>query len=83
VSRYYLHIPEPDSDPEGTELPDLAAARREALLAAREILAHAIKQARDDVPLHILITDASGQVLDTVHLAEVLPKAILGWKGTK
>lgn len=43
MSRYYFHIPEPNSDPEGTELPDLAAARREALLAAREILANAIK----------------------------------------
>jgi hypothetical protein len=61
----------------------VAAARREALLAAREILANAIKQAREDVPLHILITDASGQVLDTVHLAEVIPKALLNGKVRK
>ena len=42
VPRYFLHIDDLGTDPDGTELPDVDAARREALLSAREILAPAI-----------------------------------------
>jgi hypothetical protein len=55
--RYYFHIDELGTDDEGTELPDLATARRHVLLAAREMLACSIKRGREDVVLRYLITD--------------------------
>jgi len=61
----------------------LAAARREVLLGARELLAASIKQGREDVALCFLIADQSGQVLDTIYMTEVLPKSLLSVKGQK
>ena len=77
MPRYFIHIDELDTDPEGTELPDLDAALREARLAAREMLAASIKQGRDDVPLLFFIADEGGRVLKTVHITEALPKMLL------
>jgi hypothetical protein len=79
VPRYYLHIDEFGTDPEGTELPDLEAARREAILSAREMLAEWIIVAADEIPLKILIADEQGNVLATVHMRDVLPRAL--WEG--
>src|SRR3954469_25886190 len=70
VPRYYLHIGELDTDLEGAELADLAAARAEVLLAAREMLAEAIFNAREDIPLRFLITNGEGEVLETVNMRE-------------
>jgi hypothetical protein len=47
VPRYYFHIRSVDDvalDEEGTNLPDLSAARRLALASARELLGIAIKE---------------------------------------
>jgi hypothetical protein len=76
LPRYYLHIDEVDTDPEGTELADLAEARAEVLLAAREMLAEALVSAREDMPLRFLITNGQGDVLETVHMREILPKLL-------
>jgi hypothetical protein len=76
VPRYYLHIDGLGTDPEGTELPDLEAARREAILSAREMLAEWIILAVEDIPLRILIADEQGNVLATVHMRDVLPRAL-------
>ena len=65
MPRYFLHIDDLGTDPDGTELPDVDAARREALLSAREILAAAKR---------FLITDEEGELLDIVDTKEVLPK---------
>jgi hypothetical protein len=78
VPRYYLHIDEPGTDPDGAELPDLAAARDEVLAAAREMLAEAVVSRRENVPLRFLIADESGEVLETVYTLEVLPTALRG-----
>jgi hypothetical protein len=78
VPRYFLHVDELDTDLEGTELPDLAAARREVLIAAREILAAALISTRDDFPNRFLITDEGGRILETVYMREVLPKSLWG-----
>ena len=46
MGRFYFHLSagnEITLDEEGTELPDLSAAKGEAVLAARELLADAIK----------------------------------------
>jgi hypothetical protein len=72
-----LHVDHPDTDAEGTELPDLATARAEALLCARELLAEAIRHDRDPVPLRVLITNEAGDVLETVPTKEVLPARLL------
>ncbi len=49
MAKYYLHLVDGDDvicDPEGSDLPSIAAAREHALLSAREILAEAIKRKR-------------------------------------
>jgi hypothetical protein len=78
MGRFYFHIRTGDElshDPEGTELADAADARREALLAARELLAEAIKSGKERVPDAFVIADEAGQTIETVPLgAVVLPK---------
>ncbi len=56
--------------------PDFSAARREAIEAARELLAEAIKDGRPEVPEAFVITDEAGRELDTVPLAAVLPRPL-------
>ena len=77
MPRYFLHIDDMETDPEGTELADVAAARHEAELSARE-LAGVIKSGKGNVPLRILIADSDGQVLDTVHTRDILPVELRG-----
>jgi hypothetical protein len=76
VPRYFLHIGELETDPDGTDLPDLEAARREALLSAREMLAEWITCGVEDIPTRIVISDEAGNVLAVVHMREVLPRAL-------
>jgi hypothetical protein len=76
VPRYYFHIDEPDTDPEGTELAGIDAARHEAFLAAREILAEKIAGGHDEVPMRILIADETGGILDVIHMRDLLPRAL-------
>jgi hypothetical protein len=76
VPRYFLHIDELDTDPEGSELPDLEAARREAILAAREMLAEWIISGAEDVPTRIIIADEAGNVLSVVQIRDVVPRAL-------
>jgi hypothetical protein len=79
MGRFYFHqraghrlIP----DVEGLDLPDVSAARREAILSAREILAAAIRTGQAKVPDAFVISDEAGRALDAVPLAEVLPEAL-------
>ena len=52
MPRFFFHIRDRDgltADPDGTDLPDLEAARTEALAAARDMLAERIvKEGRPD-----------------------------------
>ena len=64
-------------DDEGTDLPDLSAAQREAIPAARELLAEAIKSGKQEVPEAFVIADEEGRALALVPLAAVLPRP---WK---
>jgi len=53
MGRFYFHLRAGDQivpDDEGVDLPDLSAAQREAILAARELLAEAIKSGRPEGP---------------------------------
>jgi hypothetical protein len=76
LPRYFLHVDELDTDPEGTELPDIEAARREAMLAAREMLAEWILHGIEAVPTRIVITDEKGTILGVVYMHDVLPRAL-------
>ncbi|KRR03264.1 hypothetical protein CP49_15100 [Bradyrhizobium valentinum] len=55
------------------DLPDLSAAKREAMLTARELLVEAIKSGKQTVPEAFVIADDEGRALDTISLAAVLP----------
>jgi hypothetical protein len=51
MGRFYFHVRVSDelvTDEEGADFPDLAAARREAVLAAREVVAEAIMTGKSD-----------------------------------
>jgi len=76
VPRYFLHIDELGTDPDGANLADLEAARREALLSAREMLAEWIAGGVEDIPTRIVISDEAGNILAVVHMREVLPRAL-------
>ena len=78
MSRFYFHIKSGetiDRDDEGQELPNVAAAKEEALASARELLSDAIKGAKDDVPNYFIVADARGQEVATVALRDALPKS--------
>jgi hypothetical protein len=79
MGRFHFHLRVGDeitSDDEGMDLPDLSAAKREALLGARELLAEAIKSGKQTVPDAFVIADDEGRALDTVSLAAVLPEPL-------
>jgi hypothetical protein len=76
---YYFHLKHGDElvmDEEGSNLPDLSAARQEALQSARELLAAAIKSGSGLVPDAIVVTDEHGGTVDSLRLVAVLPPAI-------
>jgi hypothetical protein len=76
MGRFYFHLRSGDKllpDDDGVDLPDFSAAKREAVLAARELLAEAIRSGRQKVPDAFVIADESGRTLDTVLLATLLP----------
>ena len=54
----------------------MEAARREAVLGAREMLAEWILHEIEHVPKKILITDEDMKVLAVVHILDVLPRAL-------
>lgn len=86
MPRYFRHIQQGEQridDPEGVELPDLDAARSEALEAIRGLLAEAIRTGKDDwIEEAIVIADSEGRELMRILFIEGLPpvlhKAMLG-----
>jgi hypothetical protein len=66
MARFYFHLRDGDKlvqDPEGSDLPDVEARRREALLAARDILGDAIKAGKSKVPEAFVIADDADESL--------------------
>jgi hypothetical protein len=63
-------LPSSAADPPNT------LSKREAVLAARELLAEAIRSGQQKVPDAFVIADESGRTLDTVLLAALLPEPL-------
>jgi hypothetical protein len=79
MGKFYFHLrmgEEVITDQEGSDCLDISAARLEALVAARQILADAIRSGNDDTPEAFVIADSEGRELATVPLAVVLPRRL-------
>jgi hypothetical protein len=77
MQRYFFHIVRGEmtsEDIEGSELPSIEAARLEAELAARELVAHAILAGNGNVAQLIIIADEGGQVVDRIEVRTLLQK---------
>jgi hypothetical protein len=75
--RFHFHLMDGDqliTDDEGSDLPDFSAARREGEMAARELLAEAIKAGQSRVPEAFVIADEAGRELGRVPLGDDLPQ---------
>ena len=79
MGRFFFHLKDGDElilDDDGTELPDIAAAKREALLTARGVLADAIQAGKTKVPEALVIADGVGRTLEVLPLIELLPEPL-------
>ena len=77
MPNFFLNVRDGDHltrDVEGTEFADLAAARAEALTAARDVLGDEIKNDQVQDNRQYEITDEAGQVLATVPLMDALKR---------
>jgi hypothetical protein len=79
MGRFYFHLRAGDEltpDDEGIDLPNFTAARREAILSARELLVEAIRSDKRKIPDALVIADEDGRTLNIVPLAAVLPEQL-------
>lgn len=79
MTRYFLHLVDGDDvicDPEGSELPSIAAAREQALLSAREILAEAIKIGAQKVPRFVVAVSEGGNEVAVIDMRTVFPSGM-------
>lgn len=75
MPRFYFNVREGQNlyrDPQGQELADFEAARKEALNSSREIIAERILHGGAIDSRTIEIADEAGAVVDTVETREVL-----------
>src|SRR4051812_17230846 len=75
MPQFYFHIRDENGltrDPEGQDLPDLEAARREAVSSAREILSEKLLHGGSLNHRTIEIADAKGDMVGHVHSRDVL-----------
>ena len=70
MTRYFFHIEDGDStiaDEDGVDLRDDDAAREEAILAVRDLVAEALRQGKILNGRAMRVTDAGGR--DVAHVA--------------
>lgn len=80
MSRFYLHQQTRNGlieDPDGTEAPNVAAARHGALIAARQLLANAILAGIAPLGSAFLIADESGKVLLNMPFKDAISESFL------
>ncbi len=78
MPRYFLHVKSDGSDllqdPDGQELDDLAAAKQEAIEAARELMAEDLRNGQAlGLDRIMLIADEAGNILLEVSFKDALP----------
>ena len=79
MGRFFFHLKDGDEiipDEDGTELPDVAAATREALQSARELLAEAIKAGNPRIYEALVIADEAGRTVDILPFSAILPEPL-------
>ena len=77
MPRYFFHVREGSTlsrDAEGQELPDVEAARKEAISASREILGEKLLHGGSLDSRTIEIADETGHIVDVVNSRDVLFK---------
>lgn len=75
MSVFYFHVRDGDwmvEDPDGAELPDLAAARAKAATAIRQAVSRPSSAGRDLGRRLFEIADARGRLLATVAFRDVV-----------
>jgi hypothetical protein len=75
VPRYFFHICDDEGmsrDEEGTELPDLEAARNEARASARDLIANYLKTGKPVKNQTVQIANAEGTILEIMDVRAVL-----------
>jgi len=72
MPRYYFHLHDTAGveDDEGTELPDVAAAREYALANARDMVCGDVKNGFVDLGHRIEVVDEAGKVVLTLTFGE-------------
>jgi len=77
MPRFFFSVRRDDVltvDTEGSDLPDVERAKREAEMTLRELLAHAIKAGAESLPEGIVVFDAQGDEIYSFQLDEIFPK---------
>jgi|tagenome__1003787_1003787.scaffolds.fasta_scaffold20964519_2 hypothetical protein len=80
MARFFINLRlghEVYLDDEGTEAPNVEAAKALAIASAREVIAEAIKFNRS-IPDGVLVLDESGDTVVTLSLAQLVPPALRG-----
>ena len=75
MSRYFFHVREGSvlhRDTEGQELPDVEAARLEAISSSREMLGERLLHGGSLNNRTIEIADETGHVVDVVTMSDIL-----------
>ncbi len=78
MPRYFLHVREAGDlveDPDGVDFPDVAAARMEAVAAAREIMAEHIRKGLDVSSWSFEVVDEDGRLIMSVPFSEAVQRA--------
>lgn len=74
MPRFYFHLfnDVTSMDKEGAELPDEAAASRQAIANAREMAAHSVREGHLVLSHRIDVADQSGDTIATFHFGDVV-----------
>jgi hypothetical protein len=73
--RYFFHIRDGDRlvrDEEGTDLPNMDAARAEARASARDLMMEDLKSLRKKEKRWLEIANENGRVIETISIRDVL-----------